>query len=163
MTAEFQGGLSNREVFVWVTGLNQGGFLTCLGQLHLGMPASFGAESESAFQSGIAQGIWQLARLSRQSVELLISEPILVPEFRAIVLTNHFDQHESLGNIPTEEQDKLLRIARQYQLAVSLGASTVVEFIAAFNDLPLSTVRKRIERAKASGLIPNVRKSGLRR
>jgi hypothetical protein len=75
------------------------------------------------------------------------------PAFRAGLLTGHLAAHKEIGTYSDQTDGLVGSIAKQYQLAVALGASTPMEFLAEWNGVPVSTIKKRIERARLEGLV----------
>ncbi len=136
----------------WTSGLNASNQLTLLCELQLAWQAEDVLPERSAeqiFEAHISP-LAQLASGVRTSLDLTA---VFKPDFRAGLLTEHLRSHRELGTYSDTTDGLVGSIAKQYQLAVSFLASTSLEFLAQWNDLPVTTVKKRIERARLNGLI----------
>ena len=136
----------------WTSGLNASNQLTLLSELQLAW------QTEDAFPEPSAEHIFvthisPLGKLASGVRTTLDLTTVFKPEFRAGLLTEHLRVHRELGNYSDITDGLVGSIAKQYQLAVSFLASTSVEYLAQWNDLPVTTVKKRIERARLNGLV----------
>lgn len=136
----------------WTSGLNASNQLTLLCELQLAWQTedSFPERSAENLFVGHISPLGKLASGVRTTLDLTA---IFKPEFRAGLLTEHLRSHRELGNYSDATDGLVGSIAKQYQLAVSFLASTSVEFLAQWNDIPVTTVKKRIERARLNGLV----------
>jgi len=66
----------------------------------------------------------------------------------------HLKEHDELGNLDQGDLRVYVRTLRQYQLVKSFGYKSAQPLIAEFENLPLSTVVKRLSMARDSGLLP---------
>ena len=53
-----------------------------------------------------------------------------------------------------------VRTSRQYELCRSFGVTSAVQFIADFENVPISTIRRRLSKARDLGYIPKTRELG---
>jgi len=143
----------------WTTGLNAANQLTLLGEFQI-VWASIDAQPDSVAEKIYNTHVRALVSMASGVTGMVSLTSVFLPEFRASLLTEHLKQHEELGNYSDESDGLIGSIAKQYQLAVSLGASTSVEFLASWNEVPVSTIKKRLERARLEGLIPLRRPNG---
>ena len=136
----------------WTSGLNASNQLTLLCELQLAW------QTEDALPEPSAENIFvthisPLGKLASGVRTTLDLTAVFNPEFRAGLLTEHLRSHREFGNYSDTTDGLVGSIAKQYQLAVSFLASTTLEFLAKWNDLPVTTVKKRIERARLSGVV----------
>lgn len=137
----------------WTSGLNASNQLTLLSELQLAWHSENvlpEPSAENLFTSHIAP----LGKVASGVETTLDLTAVFEPKFRAGLLTEHLRIHRDLGNYSDAADGLVGSMAKQFQLAVSFLASTSVEFLAQWNDLPITTVKKRLERARLSGLIP---------
>jgi hypothetical protein len=66
----------------------------------------------------------------------------------------HLKEHDELGNLDQGDLRVYVRTLRQYQLVKSFGYQSAQPLIAKYENLPLSTVVKRLSMARDSGLLP---------
>ena len=66
----------------------------------------------------------------------------------------HLKEHDQLGNLDQGDLRVYVRTLRQYQLVKSFGYKSAQPLIAKYENLPLSTVVKRLSMARDSGLLP---------
>jgi hypothetical protein len=66
----------------------------------------------------------------------------------------HLKEHDELGNLDQGDLRVFVRTLHQYQLVKSFGYKSAQPLIAEFENLPLSTVVKRLSMARDSGLLP---------
>jgi hypothetical protein len=136
----------------WTSGLNSANRLTLLCELQIAWASSDDfpeTVAETLYTNHVAP-LADMASGVRTTLELA---PVFEPHFRAALLTEHLAQHAEIGNYSDSNEGLVPSIAKQYQLAESLGASTPVAFLAAWNGVPVSTIKKRIERARLDGLV----------
>lgn len=86
--------------------------------------------------------------------------PLFGPEFRPPLLTEHLFKHRELDTYSDSRDGLVGSLVKQYQLAESFGIATSIEFLATWNEVPVSTIRKRLERARLDGLIERKRPVG---
>lgn len=140
----------------WTSGLNAKNQLTLLCELQIAW-ASSDELPETSAEGIYTNHVAPLADMASGVRTTLELAPIFEPHFRAALLTEHLAHHLQIGNYSDASDGLVMSIAKQYQLADSLVASTPIEFLAAWNEVPVSTIRKRIERARLEGLIATKR------
>ena len=151
-TAEFKMFDDDVVGYWWTSGLNSAGQLGLLGEHQL-VWASAGVAPEMSARSIYADHVLPLARKASEVMHLLALTPVYDPAFRSALLTEHLEIHRQIGTYSDEEDGVVGSIAKQYQLAESFIAATTIEFLAAWNELPVSTIRKRLERAREAGMV----------
>lgn len=136
----------------WTSGLNANNQLSLLCELQVawGTPDKLPEESAEEIYRNYVVPLADLASGVRTTLDLA---PVFGPLFRAGLLTDHLAAHRRLNSYSDQTDGLVGSIAKQYQLADSLGASTSIEFLAEWNGVPVSTIKKRIERARLEGLI----------
>lgn len=140
----------------WTSGLNSKNQLLLLSELQLPLPEDDWSE-ERLDDEVYRPHIEPLARLGSQVSGLVRLTPLFSPEFRASLLTEHIHKHHLLGTYSDSIDGLIGSLAKQYQLAESFGISTSIEFLATWNEVPASTIRKRLERARLDGLVDKKR------
>lgn len=151
-TGELKGSSGDFVGYWWTSGLNASGQLVLLGEHQISWPAN-GLAPEISASSIYEEHVFPLASAASQAKGTATLTPVYEPAFRAALLTEHLSIHRELGTYSDEKDGAFGSIAKQYQLAESFIAATTVEFLAAWNELPASTIRKRLERARQAGLI----------
>lgn len=149
---ELKGASGDVIGYWWTSGLNASGQLVLLGE-HQILWSAGGQPPEVTAKSIYESHVLPLARGASQAKGIPALTPIWDPAFRTALLTEHLAIHRELKTYSDEKDGVVASIAKQYQLAESFIAATTVEFLAAWNDLPASTIRKRLERARQAGLI----------
>ena len=151
-TAEFKRVDGGFMGYWWTSGLNASNQLTLLCELQLAWQTEDALPEPSAEKIFVTH-ISPLGKLASGVRTTLDLTAVFHPEFRAGLLTEHLRSHREFGNYSDTTDGLVGSIAKQYQLAVSFLASTTLEFLAKWNDLPVTTVKKRIERARLSGVV----------
>lgn len=141
------------DSYWWITGLNASQRLVTLLQMQVYVPGQNESDVITKCEQILAEHAMPIASLAASSNGQMMMQPLLSPEFRSKLLSAHMTLHEQGGSLGAEDEGIVLRVARQHQLATSLGATSVHEFIAAYDSIPVSTVKKRLERARVAGLI----------
>lgn len=136
----------------WVSGLNASGELVLLVELQLSLPTAKWKPEEFGLEV-YRNHINPLAELASQVMEPLALTSLYELGFRTALLTEHLRIHRDLGNFSDEGDGVVASLAKQYQLASSFGLSTAIEFLADWNEVPVSTIKKRLERARLQGLV----------
>lgn len=149
---ELKGSTGDFVSYWWTSGLNALGQLVLLGEHQISWPAD-GLVAEISARSMYEEHVLPLANTASRAKGTPTLTPVYDPAFRAALLTEHLSIHRELGTYSDEKDGVFGSIAKQYQLAESFIAATTVEFLAAWNELPASTIRKRLERARQAGLI----------
>jgi hypothetical protein len=136
----------------WVSGLNKEGELLALGRFSFGLGRVSVNEATQAlgdfYKSLIAPIVPDLRGLGGLSVA---PNPASKQSLKALCLT-HLDLHEQLGNVG-EHLGLRANAARQFQLTKSFGYSAAQALIAERMDLPLRTFARRVDLARADGLL----------
>lgn len=151
-TAEFKKVEDDVIGYWWTSGLNAAGQLGLLSEHQL-VWASAGVMPELSARSIYTDHVLPLARRASEARHLPNLTPVYDPAFRSALLTEHLEMHRQIGTYSDEEDGVVGSIAKQYQLAESFIAATTIEFLAAWNELPVSTIRKRLERAREAGMV----------
>jgi hypothetical protein len=158
-TAEFKNSSGPTTSYWWTTGLNNANQLTLLAELQIVLPVQ---EREA---QGLAEEVYKahvlpLAQLASGLASIVLLTSVFNKDFKASLLTEHLEEHKRIESYSDDRDGLVGSLAKQYQLAESLGASTAVEFLALWNEVPVSTIRKRLERARLDGLVPRKRPLG---
>ena len=151
-TAEFRKVSDDAIGYWWTSGLNASGQLGLLSEHQIMWPEE-GLAPELSARAVYENHLLPLALAASRAKGLATLTPVYDPAFRSALLTEHLAIHRDLGTYSEEKDGVVGSIAKQYQLAESFIAATTVEFLAAWNELPASTIRKRLERARQAGLI----------
>jgi hypothetical protein len=140
----------------WLSGLTKSGNASLILQLQTSLPAK--TQKIALEQArGLLRPLLKVATVSLESKGL--KADLLLPELserRAFAIA-HLRLMNSVGLLGTDEDGIYVRTSRQYQLCESLGVTNVVEAIAEFEGVPLSTVRKRIQRSREAGILERKR------
>jgi len=136
----------------WVSGLNQDDQLVALCRFSFGLGQVSEHQAtrdlEGIYKRVIAPTLSELRALGGLSDA---PNPAGKHELKALCLT-HLDLHEQLGNLG-ENLGLRLNAARQFQLVKSFGYSAAQALIAERMGLPLTTISRRIDLARADGLL----------
>lgn len=140
----------------WLSGLTSSGNASLVLQIQTSLPAK---NQKNAIEqaSGLLRPLLKIAKVSLESRGL--KADLLLPELserRAFAIA-HLRLMNSVGLLGSTEDGIYVKTSRQYQLCESLGVSNVVETIAEFEGVPLSTVRKRIQRSREAGILERKR------
>ena len=141
----------------WVTGLNASGKLVNLYQMQLSLPSLSEKDLGPLIQAMLTDFAFPLAHIASKSNTSSVGAQLFEPQFRQKLASAHLEIHDELGNLGDANDGVLLRTAREFELADSLGVSTVVEFLASYEQIPINTMRRRIERARNERLIAKKR------
>jgi hypothetical protein len=139
----------------WVSGLTQENGLVVISRLSIPLP---GAQTETQLvsQAKDAYDKW-VAPMAVEAKKfgglIVVPQSPEAPTKRALCQA-HLDLHKYLGHIESQSLDPKVDIARQYQLIKSIGFKSAVPMISERLGLKTTTVVRRIDTAKAQGLIP---------
>jgi hypothetical protein len=140
----------------WLSGLTKSGRASLILQLQTSLPAK--TQKIALEQArGLLRPLLKVATVSLESRGL--TADLVLPELserRAFAIA-HLRLMNSVGLLGTDEDGIYVRTSRQYQLCESLGVTNVVDAIAEFEGVPLSTVRKRIQRSREAGILERKR------
>lgn len=136
----------------WTSGLNASGELVLLAELQLSLPTNESQPEEVGLEV-YRHHVSPLAAMASKVAGPVTLTPVYEIGFRTALLTEHLRQHRELGNYSDEEDGYVASLAKQYQLTSSFGLSTAIEFLAEWNEVPVSTIKKRLERARLQGLV----------
>jgi len=143
----------------WVSGLTEGGNVSLLLQLQTGLTALGEREALVECQQ-MDKMVIELSRNSAKAgglkTALVLPEAINRTAF-AMAHMRLLDEASLLGDRRSELST---RTARQYELCKSFGITTVVQVISDFENVPISTIRRRLSKARDLGFIIKIRKSG---
>jgi len=157
-TAELKKSAGGLISYWWTSGLNSENRLILLSELQLSLPDSDWNEERLATVV-YRPFVEPLARIGSGVSGIVQLTPLFKPEFRPPLLTEHLFKHRELGTYSDSGDGLVGCLAKQYQLAESFGISTSIEFLATWNEVPVSTIRKRLERARLDGLVEKKRAS----
>jgi hypothetical protein len=140
----------------WVTGVVSSGQVRLLTEGQCSLP---GVDLEYAVAEleGLADYILRIARLSASANGLNATEETSTPAFRGELAKFHIRELTNSGLIPRPGSELSYRTARQYEICKSLGVTNLVELIADYEMVPVSTIRRRIAKSRDIGLIPKTR------
>lgn len=155
-TAELKTKGSGVVSYWWASGLNSTKQLTLLTELQLSLPEKKWSE-DLLFEEIYRPYVEPLCRIGSEVSGIVHLTPLFRPEFRPRLLTEHLHQHKLLGTYSDSTDGLVGSLAKQYQLVESFGLATSVEFLAVWNGVPVSTIRKRLERARLDGLVERKR------
>ena len=136
----------------WVTGLTKRGTLALLLQLQLGLEGKDEAEARAACEA-LVPTISKLAKSSASAGGL--NAPLVLPHAlrkEQFALT-HLQLLDVAGVIKNASVELAQQTALQYQLCNALGVTKKVELLAEFLAVPVSTVRRRLARARDLGFL----------
>jgi hypothetical protein len=74
--------------------------------------------------------------------------------FKKSLCEAHLDLHQILGTINNDNLDPKIDMSRQYQLIKSIGFNSAIPMIARRQGLKTTTVVRRLDTAKALGMLP---------
>lgn len=151
-TAEFKKVEGGYASYWWVSGLNASGELVLLVELQLSLP------NKESNPEGIGLEVYRshvspIAEMASRVLDPMTLTPVYEPGFRLGLLTEHLRQHREIRTYSDETDGVVASLAKQYQLASTFGLSTAIEYLADWNKVPVSTIKKRLERARLQGLV----------
>lgn len=158
-TAELKKSVGGLISYWWTSGLNSENRLILLSELQLSLPNSDWNEERLATVIH-RPFVEPLARIGSEASGMVQLTPLFGPEFRPPLLTEHLFKHRELDTYSDSRDGLVGSLVKQYQLAESFGIATSIEFLATWNEVPVSTIRKRLERARLDGLIERKRPVG---
>lgn len=136
----------------WLSGLTSDNRLSLLLQVQIGVSGITGIEAEK----NAHQFIKPLVAIAKTSALAGgIKAELMLPEVskRQDFALGNLALIEQLGLLGDSKSELYVRTARQYQLCESFGVTNSVETLSAFEEVPTTTIRKRIERARELGLL----------
>lgn len=151
-TAEFKRTEGGYASYWWVSGLNASGELVLLVELQLSLPNNESSPEEIGLEV-YQRHVSPIAEMASRVLDPMSLTPVYEPSFRIALLTEHLRQHRDIGNYSDETDGVVASLAKQYQLASTFGLSTAIEYLAEWNKVPVSTIKKRLERARLQGLV----------
>lgn len=140
----------------WVSGLTKAGELRFLAGLELAIPATSYVEAENACGEIYKEFVRPLVSLGQQSNG--IPEPRVLPpvDVRKELALTHLRYHDLAGTITQFASGKRERAAFQFQLIKSFGYSAATPLMAEYEDVPKTTIVKRLWLAREAGLLPKM-------
>jgi DNA-binding transcriptional ArsR family regulator len=142
----------------WVSGLTEGGNASLLLQLQTGLTSldEKGALEECQQMKPI---ILKLARKS--AIAGGLKSALTLPEAldRTAFALAHLRLLDEASLLGDRQAELSVRTSRQYELCKSFGITTAVQLISDFEQVPISTIRRRLSKARDLGLIIKTRKS----
>lgn len=151
ITVEFK----NSSADFWVSGLTRTNGLVVLARLSVPVHTLDG-ETGAMQQAEAIYEKW-LAPIAQESqadggIPQVPEGPS--PTFKKLLCEAHLDIHKFLGGIGSPSIDPKLDVARQYQLIKSVGFKSAIPMIAKREGLKTTTVIRRLDTAKAQGILP---------
>lgn len=139
----------------WVTGLTQSGDLLVI--LRVTFPLT-----ESPAEQGLIRDAIEIYNSRLTELVLMahrnggIAQVPQAPEApsKKSLCEAHLDLHDILGTINNQNLDPKIDISRQYQLIKSIGFNSAIPMIARRQGLKTTTVVRRLDTAKALGMLP---------
>jgi hypothetical protein len=140
----------------WLSGLTTSGNVSLILQLQTSLPAKTQKIALEQAQD-LLRPLLKVAKLALAGRGLRAD--LLLPELsrRKAFAIAHLRLLDSVGLLGDNEDGIYVRTSREYQLCESLGVTNVVETIAEFEGVPLSTIRKRIQRSREAGILERKR------
>lgn len=151
ITVEFK----NSSADFWVSGLTRTSGLVVLARLSVPVHTVDG-ETGAMQQAEAIYEKWLAPIAQKSQADGGIPQ---VPEgpsatFKKLLCEAHLDIHKFLGGIGSPSIDPKLDVARQYQLIKSVGFKSAIPMIAKREGLKTTTVIRRLDTAKAQGILP---------
>jgi hypothetical protein len=142
----------------WVSGLTEGGNASLLLQLQTGLTSLNEKEALAECQA-MKPIILKLARKS--AIAGGLKSALVLPEAvdRTAFALAHLRLLEQASLLGDRQSELSVRTSRQYELCKSFGITTAVQLISEFEQVPISTIRRRLSKARDLGLIIKTRKS----
>lgn len=143
----------------WVAGLTEQQRLAVAYQGQFALNVSSPAEADSKVESA-ALGIFAIAKdsLSAGGVKPV---PLLdSPELPKALATTFLNFFQSEGLFELQAMELNVSTGLQYEFCQLLKVSKPVEFLAAYLNVPVTTVRQRITWARNKGILPKLRNVG---
>ena len=142
----------------WVTGLNAMGDVALLLQMQLGLQGLDEQEAAKSCQE-ILSSVVALAKSSASAGGL--NSPLVLPPTwsKAQFALAHLRLLSVAGVINNSGGELAQATALQYQLCNALGVTKQVEVMAEFLGVPVSTVRRRLAKARDLGYLQKRRQS----
>jgi hypothetical protein len=142
----------------WVSGLTEGGNASLLLQLQTGLTSLNEKEALAECQA-MKPIILKLARKS--AIAGGLKSALVLPEAldRTAFALAHMRLLEQASLLGDRQSELSVRTSRQYELCKSFGITTAVQLISEFEQVPISTIRRRLSKARDLGLIIKTRKS----
>ena len=140
----------------WVTGLTEKGSVALLLQLQLGLAGKDEASARNSCQV-LMPVIVQLAKSSASAGGLNV--PLVLPHAwnKSQFALAHLRLLDVAGVIKNSSVELAQQTALQYQLANALGVTKQVELLAEHLGVPVSTVRRRLAKARDQGFLSKKR------
>lgn len=139
----------------WVSGITRNGQLRLLIRFQFSIPdlkTNFDAleVAESFWERSIRELAWTSA--NAEGIPDLPSPPSV--ETRRDHVKIHLREHSELGNLDNDDPRAYARTFRSYQLVKSFGYKSPQPLIAEFENVPLTTISRRLSMARDAGLLP---------
>jgi hypothetical protein len=139
----------------WISGTTRDDQLRLLMRFQVSVPdlnTSFDAleVAESFWETSLREMAWGSA--NGGGLPDLPSPPSV--ETRREHVKIHLKEHNEVGNLDKGDSRAYTRTLREYQLVKSFGYKSAQPLIAEFEDVPLSTIVRRLSMARDAGLLP---------
>lgn len=139
----------------WASGLDSGNNLRVLARANLSMNVSSGRtpsleiirETYDALVKPLVEASLRVAGMP----QTLNAPEVAV---KKLLCEAHLDLHAQIGNIGVDGIEQKVNVARQYQLIKSIGFKSAIPMIATREGLKSTTILRRLDTAKAQGLLP---------
>lgn len=154
-TAELKARVTGTMTVDWfASGLDPQGNLRCFLTTRISCSAMNEPEAHKQIEAMLPAivSLAQLARTSNGLSQASRNEIVLqsVEKTIALHLSKHLAKLDSEGMIPSAAA----RTAIETAFCKSVGLTKYVEFLARFEGVPISTIRRRLDNARTLGLIP---------
>lgn len=139
----------------WISGLTRNEQLRLLMRFQVAVPdlqSSFDALEvcDSFWEVSLRDLAWGSA--NAEGIPDLPSPPSV--ETRRDHVKIHLEEHVELGNLANGDSRAYVRTLREYQLVKSFGYKSAQPLIAEFENVPLTTIVRRLSMARDAGLLP---------
>lgn len=139
----------------WVSGLDSGNNLRVLARANFSMNVSSGkTPSLDTIRNTYDALVKPLVEASLRIAGM--PQTLNAPEvtIKKLLCEAHLDLHAQIGNTGVDSIGQKVNVARQYQLIKSIGFKSAIPLIAAREGLKPTTILRRLDTAKAQGLLP---------
>ncbi len=148
LTGEFKSVSGQMQVECVITGLTDAGSLAVLLQTRFAIPCANEKEA-IAFCNTKKQELLSFYLGLNAKLGLALSPNTDIFERESICAVHLIAHMESFSNAELN-----VRTLRQYQLCKSLGITKYVEFLSRLENVPISTIRKRLDKCRELGMLP---------
>lgn len=140
----------------WVSSLTEQNGLVVVARLAMPVEGSDEREMMRNIEVVYAKWVAPVAAEGRRMGGLVSVPAAPEPPDKRVLCEAHLDLHGLMGNIDKEGLDPKVNMARQFQLIKSIGFKSAVPMISKRSGLKQTTVVRRLDTAKAMGLLPKL-------